>query len=56
MLFDPVVTLVLFVGEHGGGRFFPETGCDGEAAGAGADDDYVVYFGVCRHLNYGLDD
>jgi hypothetical protein len=46
VFFDPVVSLVFFVGEHGGGRFFSQAGCDGEAAGASADDDYVVYFGV----------
>lgn len=50
MLFDPVVALMFFVGEHSGGRFFAETGCDGEAAGAGTDDDYIVYFGVCGHI------
>lgn len=39
---DPVVPLVLFVGEHGRGGLIPQSGGDGETAGAGADDDDVV--------------
>lgn len=38
MFVDPVVSLVLFVGEHGGGRLFVQTSCHCETAGPGADD------------------
>lgn len=54
VLFYPVISLVFFVGEHSGGRFFAEASRDGEAAGAGTDYDYIVYFGVCGHLDCSL--
>jgi hypothetical protein len=42
VLVDPVVAVVLGFGEEGRGGVFAESGRDGEAAGAGADDDHVV--------------
>lgn len=53
MLFDPVVALVFLVCKHCRWRFFLYAGGDGEAAGSGTDDDYIVDVTVGMHLDGG---
>lgn len=54
MFANPMVALVFFIREHGRGRLFVEACGDGEAAGAGADDEDVKEFGEGCHCVWGM--